>query len=94
MFFLMMYQTVVASTREINLARQFSRVSLVHRMETILARQPFRISRLPPAFISSLVFYLRGVALQGKRIFDGQRRAATESLRPKTPALSPPRLEP
>lgn len=44
MFFLMRYQTVVATRREINLARQFCRVSLVHRMETNVARQFFEIS--------------------------------------------------
>jgi hypothetical protein len=51
MFFLMRYQTVVATRREINLARQFCRVSLVHRMETNVARQPFEVIRLLPAFI-------------------------------------------
>jgi hypothetical protein len=45
MFFLIRYQTVVASTREINLARQFSSVSLVHRTETNIARQFFEVSR-------------------------------------------------
>ena len=55
MFFLMTYQTVVATRREINLARQFCRVSLVHRMETNVARQPFEVIRLLPAFISSLL---------------------------------------
>jgi hypothetical protein len=44
MFFLMRYQTVVATRREINLARQFCRVSLVHRMETNVARQFFEVS--------------------------------------------------
>jgi hypothetical protein len=44
MFFLMRYQTVVATRREINLARQFCRVSLVHRMETTVARQFFEVS--------------------------------------------------
>ena len=44
MFFLMRYQTVVATRREINLARQFCRVSLVHRMETNVGRQFFEIS--------------------------------------------------
>lgn len=39
MFFLIRYQTVVASTKEINFARQFSSVSLVHRRETNIARQ-------------------------------------------------------
>ena len=45
MFFLMRYQTVVATRREINLARQFCRVSLVHRMEANVARQPFEVIR-------------------------------------------------
>jgi len=54
MFFSMRYQTVNATTREINLARQFCRVSLVHRMETNVARQRFQVIRLTPAFI----FYL------------------------------------
>jgi hypothetical protein len=44
MFFLMRYQTVVATRREINLARQFCRVSLVHRMETNVAGQFFKVS--------------------------------------------------
>ena len=43
MFFLIRYQTVVASTREINFARQFSRVNLVHRTETNIARQFFEV---------------------------------------------------
>jgi hypothetical protein len=73
MFFLMRYQTVVATSREINLARQFCRVSLVHRMETNVARQPFEVIRLPPAFISSLVFSISAdSALQENEIFDGQ----------------------
>ena len=68
MVFLMRYQTVAASMREINLARQFCRVSLVHR--TNVARQPFEVIRLPPAFISSLVvFYLRGFGVARKRNF-------------------------
>jgi hypothetical protein len=40
----MRYQIVVASRREINLARQFSSVSLVHRMETNIARQFFDVT--------------------------------------------------
>jgi hypothetical protein len=45
-------------------------VSLVHRMETNVARQPFEVIRLPPAFISSLVvFYLRGFIVARKRNF-------------------------
>ena len=47
-FFLMRYHTVVATRREINLARQFCRVSLVHRTETNFARQPFVVIRLLP----------------------------------------------
>jgi hypothetical protein len=43
MFFLIKYQSVVASRREINFARQFSRVSLVRRTETNLARQLFEV---------------------------------------------------
>jgi hypothetical protein len=43
MFFLIRYQTVVASTREINFARQFSSVNLVHRTETNIARQFFEV---------------------------------------------------
>jgi hypothetical protein len=68
MFFLMRYHTIAANRREINLARQFCRVSLVHRMETKVARQPFEVIRLPPAFISSLVvFYLRRFVVARKR---------------------------
>jgi hypothetical protein len=44
MFFLMRYQTVVASRREINLARQFCRVSLARRTESNVARQFFEVS--------------------------------------------------
>src|SRR5437868_3106019 len=39
MFLLIRYQIVVASTKEINFTRQFSKVSLVHRTETNIARQ-------------------------------------------------------
>jgi hypothetical protein len=53
-FFLMRYHTVVATRREINLARQFCRVSLVHRTETNFARQPFEVIRLLPGFDSAL----------------------------------------
>jgi len=43
MFFLMRYQTVVASRREINLARQFSsRVTLVRRRATTFAHHFFQ----------------------------------------------------
>ncbi len=41
MFFLIRNQSVIASRRDINFARQFSSVSLVHRMETNIARQFF-----------------------------------------------------
>jgi hypothetical protein len=44
-FFLIRYQTIIASKREINFARQFSSVSLVHRMETKIARQFFEVRR-------------------------------------------------
>ncbi len=43
MFFLMRYQIVIATRREINFARQFSSVSLVHRTETNIARQFFEV---------------------------------------------------
>jgi hypothetical protein len=39
MFFLIRYQSVVASSREISFARQFSRVSLVRRTATNFARE-------------------------------------------------------
>jgi len=45
-FFLIRYQTNIASNREINLARQFSSVNLVHRMETKIARHLFKVLRL------------------------------------------------
>jgi hypothetical protein len=44
MFFLIRYQSVVASRRETNFARQFSRVSLVRRTATNFARQFFEAS--------------------------------------------------
>ena len=44
MFFSMRYQIVIATRREINFARQFSSVSLVHRTETNIARQFFEVS--------------------------------------------------
>jgi hypothetical protein len=44
MFFLIRYQSVVASRREINFARQFCRVSLVRRTATNFARQFFEAS--------------------------------------------------
>jgi hypothetical protein len=40
-FLLIRYQTVIASSRESNFARQFSSVSLVHKMETNIERQFF-----------------------------------------------------
>ena len=42
-FFLIRYQTAIASSRETNFARQFSSVSLVHRTETNIARQFFEV---------------------------------------------------
>jgi hypothetical protein len=70
MFFAMRYQTVIASRRDINLARQFCRVILVHRMETNVARQLLQVIRLAPAFTSSLVdFYLRWFGVARKRNF-------------------------
>jgi hypothetical protein len=70
MFFAMRYQTVIASRRDINVAGQFCRVILVHRMETNVARQLLQVIRLPPAFTSSLVdFYLRWFGVARKRNF-------------------------
>ena len=43
MFFLIRYQSIVASRREINFARQFSRVSLVRRTKSTFAPQPFDV---------------------------------------------------
>ena len=40
-FFLIRYQTIIASSSEITFARQFSSVSFVHRMETKIARKLF-----------------------------------------------------
>jgi hypothetical protein len=40
-FFFIRYQTIIASRREISLARQFSRVNLVNRMEINFARHCF-----------------------------------------------------
>ena len=42
-FFLIRYQTAIASSRETSFARQFSSVSLVHRMETNTERQFFEV---------------------------------------------------
>jgi hypothetical protein len=43
-FFLIKYQTVIASRREISFARQFSNVSLTNRIEINFSRQVFGIS--------------------------------------------------
>ena len=43
-FFLIRYQTVVASRREINFARQFSSVSLARKTEINFARQFLEVS--------------------------------------------------
>ena len=43
MLFLMRYQIVIATRREINFARQFSSLSLIHRTETNTARQFFGV---------------------------------------------------
>ena len=43
-FFLIRYQTAVASSTDINFARQFSRVSLARRTESNFARQFFEVS--------------------------------------------------
>jgi hypothetical protein len=43
-FFLIRYQTVIASRREISFARQFSRVSLTNRIEINFSPQVFGIS--------------------------------------------------
>jgi hypothetical protein len=43
-FFLIKYQTVIASRREISFARQFSKVSLTNRIEINFSRQVFGIS--------------------------------------------------
>ena len=45
MFFLIRNQIVIASRKDINFARQFSSVNLVHRMETNIARQFFEVGR-------------------------------------------------
>jgi len=50
-FFLIRYQTASASSKETNFARQFSSVSLVHRMETNTERQFFEVC--PSIFPSS-----------------------------------------
>jgi hypothetical protein len=64
MFFLIRYQTVVASTREINFARQFSSVNLVHSTETNIARQFFEVCpfiiAVQQSFRDALTKRLRG----------------------------------
>ena len=52
-FFLIRYQTAIASSRETTFARQFSSVSLVHRMETNTERQFFEVC--PSIFQSKLI---------------------------------------
>jgi len=42
-FFSIRYQTIIANSREITFARQFSSVSLVHRMDTNIERQFFEV---------------------------------------------------
>ena len=44
-FFSIRYQTIIANSRETNFARQFSSVSLVHRIETNIERQFFEVCR-------------------------------------------------
>ena len=81
MFFLMRYQTVVATRREINLARQFCRVSLATGWNQCSA-PPFQIIRLPPAFISRWSFLSPRVpALQGNEILMGQVESSPYALR-------------
>ena len=46
MFFLIRYQSIVASRTDINFARQFSRVSLARRTESNFARQFFETPSL------------------------------------------------
>jgi hypothetical protein len=62
MFFLIRYQTVVASTKEINFARQFSSVNLVHRTETNIARQFFEVCPFIIAVQQSFRDALRNVS--------------------------------
>ena len=49
------YQTIIASSRETNFARQFSSVSLVHRMETNIERQFFKVCLFIFAALSKLI---------------------------------------
>ena len=60
MFFLMRYQIVIATRREINFARQFSSVSLVHRTETNIARQFFEVCSF---IIAVQQNFLRGIEI-------------------------------
>jgi hypothetical protein len=60
MFFLMRYQIVIATRREINFARQFSSVSLVHRTETTIARQFFEVCSF---IIAVQQNFLRGIEI-------------------------------
>jgi hypothetical protein len=76
MFFLIRYQTVVASTREINFARQFSSVNLVHRTETNIARQFFEVCpfiiAVQQSFRDALTKRLRGkIALNSPPMANG-----------------------
>ena len=60
MFLLMRYQIVIATRREINFARQFSSVSLVHRTETNIARQFFEVC---PFIIAVQQNFPRGIKI-------------------------------
>jgi hypothetical protein len=76
MFFLIRYQTVVASTREINFARQFSSVNLVHSTETNIARQFFEVCpfiiAVEQSFRDALTKRLRGkIALNSPPMANG-----------------------
>ena len=78
MFFLIKYQTVVASTREINFARQFSSVNLVHRTETNIARQFFEVCpfiiAVQQSFRDALTKRLRGkIALNSPPMANGNQ---------------------
>jgi hypothetical protein len=96
MFFLMRYQIVVASSREINFARQFSSVSLVHRIETKIARQFFEV-RLFILLCSKISLMRRPpcsyIALNSARMANwkcrpslrGQITAPLQSLVPHSP---------
>ena len=47
-FCLIRYQTMIASTTETSFARQFSSVSLVHKIETNIERQFFEVCPFMP----------------------------------------------